>query len=120
MPKGQPQPEPEPEPWPEPEPEPEPERQVGVGVMFDAAIAIETIEHCRNIRALLDAVGKRLRPDATLFVQSLCHQSASYLVDSGDWMGRNFFSGGSILSLNSYYHLTPPSLHLESVQPLQP
>lgn len=92
--------------------------QVGKGVMYDAAMAIETIEHCRNIRALLDAVGNRLRPGATLFVQSLCHQSASYLVDSGDWMGRNFFSGGSILSLNSYYHLTPPSLHLEGVEPI--
>jgi len=92
--------------------------QVGKGIVFDAAIAIETIEHCRNIRALLDAVGNRLRPGATLFVQSLCHQSASYLVDSGDWMGRNFFSGGSILSLNSYYHLTPPSLHLEGVEPI--
>merc|ERR1712127_131088 len=70
---------------------------VGKGVMYDAAMAIETIEHCRNIRALLDAVGKRLRPGAALFVQSLCHQSASYLVDSRDGMvakyGRQFYEG---------------------------
>lgn len=93
--------------------------KVGTGVgAFDCAMAIETIEHCRNIRALLEAVASRLKPGATLFVQSLLHQTASYLVDSSDWMGRNFFSGGSILSLNSYYHLTPPSLRLEEVTPL--
>ena len=92
--------------------------KVGKGALFDCAMAIETIEHCRNIGLLLEAVGARLKPGATLFVQSLLHQSASYLVDSGDWMGRNFFSGGSIMSLNSYYHLCPPSLRLDEVQPL--
>jgi len=85
---------------------------------YDAAIAIETIEHCRNIRQLLAAVAGRLKPGGRLFAQSLLHQSASYLCDAGDWMGRNFFSGGSILSLNSYFHLTPPSLRLESVTPV--
>eukprot|EP00967_Tisochrysis_lutea_P015747 scaffold17763_cov30-Tisochrysis_lutea.AAC.1 len=86
---------------------------------FDAAIAIETIEHAKNITHLLSAVALRLKPGAKLFVQSLLHQSASYLMDSSSWMGRNFFTGGSILSLNSYFHLTPPELMLTKVHPVR-
>ena len=33
-------------------------------------------------------------------------------------MGRNFFSGGSMLALNSYHHLAPPSLHIADVVPV--
>ena len=58
---------------------------------FDAAVAIETIEHARDIRTLLDYTAKRLRPGARLFVQSLLHQSRAYLMDDSNWMGRNFF-----------------------------
>ena len=32
--------------------------------------------------------------------------------------GRNFFTGGSIISLNSYFHLLPTSLRLTEVQPV--
>ena len=41
-----------------------------------------------------------------------------YLMDTTSWMGRNFFTGGSIISLNSYFHLAPPELHLKDVQPV--
>mmetsp|Transcript_13689 Transcript_13689/g.30659 ORF Transcript_13689/g.30659 Transcript_13689/m.30659 type:complete len:347 (-) Transcript_13689:57-1097(-) len=85
---------------------------------FDAAFGIETLEHARNIASLIEAVADRLKLGARFFVHSLLHQSASYLVDDGDWMGRNFFSGGSILSLNSYFHLAPPSLYVTEVVPI--
>lgn len=85
---------------------------------FDAAIAIETIEHAQNIRKLLSAVADRLRPGAKLFVQSLLHQNKSYVMSDDDWMGRNFFTGGSILSLNSYFHLAPPSLYIAAMEPV--
>lgn len=85
---------------------------------FDAAVAIETVEHAQNIAELLRAVALRLKPGAKFFVQSLLHQSASYLMDDESWMGRNFFSGGSILSLNSYFHLIPPTLYLAEVEPV--
>jgi cyclopropane-fatty-acyl-phospholipid synthase len=88
------------------------------GDPFDAAVAIETVEHAQNIGELLDAVANRLRVGAKFFVHSLLHQSSSYLVDTSGWMGRNFFTGGSILSLNSYCHLAPPSLYLADVQPV--
>ena len=54
-------------------------------------MAIETIEHARDIRTLLDYTAKRLKPSSRLFVQSLLHQSRTYLMDDSNWMGRNFF-----------------------------
>jgi len=86
--------------------------------LFDAAVAIETIEHAQNISELLSAVALRLKPNAKFFVQSLLHQSASYLLDSDSWMGRNFFTGGSIIALNSYFHLAPAELYLADVVPV--
>ena len=41
-------------------------------------MAIETIEHARDIRTLLDYTAKRLKPSSRLFVQSLLHQSRAY------------------------------------------
>ena len=88
------------------------------GALFDAAMAIETIEHAQNISELLGAVALRLKPNAKLFCHSLLHQSSSYLVETDSWMGRNFFTGGSILSLNSYFHLAPPSLYIAEMTPI--
>jgi cyclopropane-fatty-acyl-phospholipid synthase len=85
---------------------------------FDAAMAIETIEHAQNITELLSAIASRLKPNAKLFVHSLLHQSASYLVEDDSWMGRNFFSGGSIIGLNSYFHLAPPELYVAECVPI--
>ena len=93
------------------------ERQALLCQLFDAAVAIETIEHAQNIGELLDATARRLKPGATLFVHSLLHQSSSYLMGDS-WMGRNFFTGCSILSLNSYCHLLPDSLVLRGVAPV--
>lgn len=86
--------------------------------LFDAAVAIETVEHAQNIRELLGAVAERLKRGAKFFVHSLLHQSSSYLVSTDGWIGRNFFTGGSILALNSYCHLAPPSLYLADVLPV--
>lgn len=51
-------------------------------------------------------------------MQSLLHQNKSYVMSEDDWMGRNFFTGGSILSLNSYFHLAPPSLYIAAMEPV--
>jgi len=88
------------------------------GSLFDAAVAIETVEHAQNIGELLEATALRLKPGAKFFVHSLLHQSSSYLMDVDSWMGRNFFTGGSILSLNSYFHLMPDSLVMRDVVPV--
>ena len=64
-------------------------------------MAIETIEHARDIRTLLDYTAKRLKPSSRLFVQSLLHQSRAYLMDDSNWMGRNFFR-----DISSFVHTT--------------
>lgn len=86
--------------------------------LFDAAFAIETIEHAQNIRELLAAVAMRLKPGGKFFVHSLLHQSASFVMDADSWMGRNFYTGGSIISLNSYFHLAPPELYISECIPV--
>jgi cyclopropane-fatty-acyl-phospholipid synthase len=85
---------------------------------FDAAVAIETVEHAQNIGELLEATAARLKVGAKFFVHSLLHQSSSYVLDTNSWMGRNFFTGGSIISLNSYFHLAPPSLYIAEMEPV--
>merc|ERR1712194_797191 len=74
--------------------------------------------HAQNISELLSAVSMRLKPGAKFFVHSLLHQSSSYLVETDSWMGRNFFTGGSIISLNSYFHLAPPELYVAECIPV--
>lgn len=73
-------------------------------IKFDRVIAIETIEHCRNIKNIFKAVNIRLKDDGFVFIQSLVNQRSSYLMTNDTWMGRNFFSGGQILSIESYLH----------------
>ena len=92
--------------------------KVKPGTRFDAAFAIETIEHAQNIHDLLDAVAARLKKGRKLFVHSLLHQSASYFMSDESWMGRNFFTGGSIISLNTYFHLCPQSLRIADMWPI--
>lgn len=75
--------------------------------LFDAAVAIETIEHAQNIGELLGAVALRLKPGAKLFVQTLLHQTCSYVM--GDtWMGRNFFTAGSVRAMPTHAQRATP------------
>lgn len=71
---------------------------------YDCIIGIETIEHCHNIEKLFYWINKRLKNNGLVFIQSLTLQHDSYLIDNDSWMGRNFFSGGQMLSLQSYLH----------------
>jgi len=71
---------------------------------YDRIVAIETIEHCRNIKSIFKSINIRLKYDGYAFVQSLVKQNSSYIMSDKTWMGRNFFSGGQILSIQSYLH----------------
>jgi len=74
------------------------------GKKFDRIFAIETIEHSRNIECLFKYISHRLNDNGKVFIQSLVHQHKSYMVDNTNWMGRNFFSGGHMLAMQSYLH----------------
>ncbi len=64
---------------------------------FDRVISIEMFEHVRNHALLLERVARWLTPDGRVFVHHFCHRSRPYLFEDrgpGDWIARNFFTGG--------------------------
>ncbi len=64
---------------------------------FDRIVSIEMFEHMRNYSELLSRIANWLRPDGKLFVHIFCHRHLMYPFETdgaGNWMGRNFFTGG--------------------------
>ncbi|MCH2148709.1 MAG: cyclopropane-fatty-acyl-phospholipid synthase family protein [Phycisphaerales bacterium] len=83
-------------------------RTVDVNVLeldeqFDRIVSIEMMEHLRNWPKLLGMMRSWLKPDGLAFVHVFCHHATPYLFDGagpGDWMSREFFSGGIMPSLD--------------------
>jgi cyclopropane-fatty-acyl-phospholipid synthase len=83
-------------------------RTVDVNVLeleerFDRIVSIEMMEHLRNWPRLLQLMKSWLRPDGAAFVHVFCHRTTPYRFDPsgpGDWMSREFFSGGIMPSLD--------------------
>ena len=70
---------------------------------FDRVVSVEMFEHVRNYQALFRRIAGWLEPDGALFVHVFCHRSFAYPFETdGDdnWMGRHFFSGGLMPSLD--------------------
>jgi cyclopropane-fatty-acyl-phospholipid synthase len=66
---------------------------------FDRIVSVEFFEHVRNYAALLEKLGRWLKPDGRLFVHHFAHRCWSYPFvdrDASDWMARWFFSGGQM------------------------
>ena len=64
---------------------------------FDRIVSVEMFEHMRNYEQLLDKVSSWLKPSGKLFIHIFTHKTLVYPFTEdgdGDWMGRNFFSGG--------------------------
>ena len=64
---------------------------------FDRIVSVEMFEHMRNYEQLLDKVSSWLQPGGKLFIHIFPHKTLVYPFTEdgeGDWMGRNFFSGG--------------------------
>lgn len=64
---------------------------------FDRVVSVEMFEHMRNHRELMRRISTWLVPGGRLFVHIFTHRELSYLFepkDAGDWMSREFFSGG--------------------------
>ncbi len=67
------------------------------GGPFDIIFSIEMVEHMKNYHALLEKIGRWLRPDGKLFVHYFCHNTFVYEFETegtSNFMGRNFFTGG--------------------------
>ncbi len=70
---------------------------------FDRVVSVEMFEHMRNYQALFRRIAGWLEPDGALFVHVFCHRRFAYPFETdGDdnWMGRHFFSGGLMPSLD--------------------
>jgi cyclopropane-fatty-acyl-phospholipid synthase len=68
---------------------------------FDRAISIEMFEHMRNYEKLLGRINSWLKKEGKLFIHIFSHEKVAYPFennDDGDWMAREFFSGGQMPS----------------------
>jgi len=68
---------------------------------FDRVVSIEMFEHMKNYQLLLNRISRWLAPGGLLFVHIFTHSRLAYhfVQDGpGDWMARNFFTGGQMPS----------------------
>ena len=74
---------------------------------FDRVISVEMFEHMRNYHQLLSKINDFLIDDGKLFIHIFSHKEICYpFIDKGDgdWMAREFFSGGQMPSHNLLLH----------------
>jgi cyclopropane-fatty-acyl-phospholipid synthase len=68
---------------------------------YDRIVSVEMFEHMRNYGVLFDRIRSWLNPAGKLFVHVFAHRRFPYLFETegaDNWMGRYFFTGGTMPS----------------------
>ncbi len=70
---------------------------------FEKIVSVEMMEHMRNYPRLLKRIASWLAPQGIFFSHIFCHQKYPYVFETEgaeNWMGRYFFTGGTMPSYN--------------------
>jgi cyclopropane-fatty-acyl-phospholipid synthase len=72
------------------------------GKRFSRVVSIECIEHCLGYRMLFEKISTLLTDDGFCFFQIISNTVATIKQEKNSWMGRNFFTGGIVPSINLF------------------